>query len=337
MITHANIMWTIRSSASMFQIHEGERLLSFLPLSHIAERMMSDFAPDRRRRRDVVRSQPGHRGRGPPRLPPDGVLRRASGVGEVPGGGRWPSSARSTALKKLLIDQLPRPGSARSSSKYGSVDRAAVWEQLPYEAARRRGRRARSATSSASTKRTSSSPRPRRSTPTCIRWFHAIGLPIVELYGQTEACGPTTCNPPEANRIGTVGRPIPGVRVRIADDGEILVKGGNVCSGYFRDDAGHGRADRRGRLDALRRRRQPRRRRLPAASPAARRTSSSPRPARTSRRRRSRPTSATTSSSRRRSSIGEGRRYLTALLDARRRRARRRGPSATPRSPTTKH
>ena len=51
-------------------------------------------------------------------------------------------------------------------------------------------------------------------------------------------CGPTTCNPPEANRVGTVGLPMPGVQVRIADDAEILVKGGNVCSGYFRDAAG---------------------------------------------------------------------------------------------------
>ena len=116
------------------------------------------------------------------------------------------------------------------------------------------------------------------------------------------SCGPTTCNPPEANRIGTVGLPVPGVRVRIADDGEILVQGGNVCMGYFDDAAAHRRADRPRRLDALRRRRPPRRERLPARSPAARRTSSSPRPARTSLRRRSRPTCATTSSSRRPSS-----------------------------------
>ena len=73
--------------------------------------------------------------------------------------------------------------------------------------------------------------------PDLIRWLHAIGLPVVELYGQTEVCGPTTCNPPEDNRVGTVGRPLPGVRVRIAADGEILVQGGNVCAGYFNDPA----------------------------------------------------------------------------------------------------
>ena len=81
--------------------------------------------------------------------------------------------------------------------------------------------------------------------PDLIRWLHAIGLPVIELYGQTEVCGPTTCNPPEDNRIGTVGRALPGVRVRIADDGEILVQGGNVCAGYFNDPAGHRRTARR--------------------------------------------------------------------------------------------
>jgi long-chain acyl-CoA synthetase len=57
----------------------------------------------------------------------------------------------------------------------------------------------------------------------------------MELYGQTETCGPTTCNPQDDNRIGTVGKAIPGVTIKIADDGEILVKGGNVCAGYFHD------------------------------------------------------------------------------------------------------
>ena len=127
-------------------------------------------------------------------------------------------------------------------AEHETVRHAPVWERLPYEAARRGGRQRRSATSSASTRHTSSITAAAPIHPDLIRWFHAIGLPVIELYGQTEVCGPTTCNPPEDNRIGTVGPPIPGVRVRIADDGEILVKGGNVCHRLLPGSRPHRRA-----------------------------------------------------------------------------------------------
>jgi long-chain acyl-CoA synthetase len=71
--------------------------------------------------------------------------------------------------------------------------------------------------------------------PDLLRWFHAIGIPIAEVYGQTEDCGPTTMNRPGRIRIGTVGEPLPGVEVRIAADGEVLVHGPNVCTGYWHD------------------------------------------------------------------------------------------------------
>jgi long-chain acyl-CoA synthetase len=56
-----------------------------------------------------------------------------------------------------------------------------------------------------------------------------------EVYGQSEASGPTTFNVPGQTRYGTVGRVIPGVEVRIAEDGEILVRGANVFAGYAKD------------------------------------------------------------------------------------------------------
>ena len=65
-----------------------------------------------------------------------------------------------------------------------------------------------------------------------IEFFHAIGLPLAELWGMSETCGAGTCNRPEHIKIGTVGPPAPGIEVKLADDGEVLVRGGVVMKGY---------------------------------------------------------------------------------------------------------
>jgi long-chain acyl-CoA synthetase len=65
-------------------------------------------------------------------------------------------------------------------------------------------------------------------------FFHAAGILILEGYGLTETCPILASNHPGAYKFGTVGRPFPGVEVRIAEDGEIVARGPNIAQGYYR-------------------------------------------------------------------------------------------------------
>ena len=239
MITHGNVMFTLKASTTPFEIHEDERLLSFLPLSHIAERMMSDFLPiaaggetwfarsfstvaeDLRECRPTVFFAV-------PRMWEklrDGVLEqlkekpapmRAAVAGYVKLGLRLADADQPGTKASQLALKAARPAHKVLDKAIGEKLRAALGLDKAHVFI------------------TAAAP----IHPDLIRWFHAIGIPLLELYGQTEDCGPTTTNLPGRNKIGTVGPAIPGVTVRIADDGEILVKGGNVCAGYFEDPAG---------------------------------------------------------------------------------------------------
>ncbi|MDP9346182.1 MAG: AMP-binding protein [Actinomycetota bacterium] len=65
-----------------------------------------------------------------------------------------------------------------------------------------------------------------------IEFFHALGIPVGELWGMSETCGAGACNPPDRIRIGTVGVANPGVELKLAQDGELLVKSDVVMIGY---------------------------------------------------------------------------------------------------------
>ena len=67
-------------------------------------------------------------------------------------------------------------------------------------------------------------------------FYRGIGLTVLEGYGLTETTAAVTVNLPEAHKVGTVGRPIPGTSVRVADDGELLFRGGQVFAGYWSNE-----------------------------------------------------------------------------------------------------
>lgn len=234
MITHANIMWTLRAAVEFLQARPGERFLSFLPLSHVAERMMSDFAP-------IALTGETWFARSLATVAEDLRDCRPTVFLAVP---RVWEKLREAIEERLGAERIVARVVARGYFGLGShvvaahrsAQRAPTWERLGY--------RGLDATVGTRIRRqlgldmahlliTSAAP----AHPGLIAWFHSAGLPVIDLYGQTETCGPTTANPPDDIRIGTVGKPLPGVALRLAGNGEILVRGGNVCSGYFREQA----------------------------------------------------------------------------------------------------
>ena len=65
-----------------------------------------------------------------------------------------------------------------------------------------------------------------------LEFFHAIGIPIGELWGMSETCGAAPSTRPSEVKLGTVGPPLPGVEIKLAEDGEVLVRGDSIMPGY---------------------------------------------------------------------------------------------------------
>jgi long-chain acyl-CoA synthetase len=72
--------------------------------------------------------------------------------------------------------------------------------------------------------------------PEIIRFFHACGVPVLEAWGMTETSTGGTANLPGAMKVGTVGRALPGVEVKLSDEGELLVRGPNIFQGYYHNE-----------------------------------------------------------------------------------------------------
>jgi len=233
MITHRNVSETIRSLTEVVSVGPTDRFLSFLPLSHIAERSVSHMG-------QILSGGETWFARSLATVPEDLQACRPTVVFAVPRVWEKFEQGVQQAVAKLPgvvqrgVERLVQLGRASQEAAEGRrhplsrrdrLTHAALDRTLGAVLRRRMGIDAGRIFVSAAAP----------IDPELLRWFAAIGVPIGEVYGQTEDCGPTTMNRPGRIRIGTVGEPLPGVEVRISDDGEVLVRGGNVCAGYWDD------------------------------------------------------------------------------------------------------
>jgi long-chain acyl-CoA synthetase len=233
MITHENVAETIRSLTSVVSVGPSDRFLSFLPLSHIAERCTSHLG-------QIISGGETWFARSLATLAEDLRACRPTVFFAVPRVWEKLQQAVQADLAhaprpvSALADRLLGLGGAVVAGGEGTRHPLRWRERLAYEALDRTlGARIRSQMGLDRGRIYVSAAAP--VDPDMLRWFHALGIPIAEVYGQTEGCGPTTMNRPGRIRIGTVGETLPGIDVRMAGDGEVLVRGPNVCAGYWHD------------------------------------------------------------------------------------------------------
>jgi long-chain acyl-CoA synthetase len=233
MITHENVAETIRSLTTVVSVGPSDRFLSFLPLSHIAERCVSHLG-------QILSGGETWFARSLATLAEDLRACRPTIFFAVPRvwekfrQGVEAELGRAPRFVGTQADRLVELGRASVASREGARAPLEWRERLAYRVLDRTlGARIRRQLGLDRARISVSSAAP--IDPDLLRWFHAVGIPIAEVYGQTEDCGPTTMNPPGRIRIGTVGEPLPGLDVRVDRDGEVLVRGPNVCAGYWND------------------------------------------------------------------------------------------------------
>lgn len=232
MLTYGNIKFEIESSLRCIPADERDEVLSYLPLAHIAERSFStilaiyhgytvNFAENLEAVPQNLREVRPTLLFSVPRI----WEKLYSGIYLGMQDADWPKRAafalamsigKSYAARRLA--KRPVPAALRAAY---AVARAAVLMPLRHRLGLDRVGIALSAAAPIS--------------PDVLRFFWSIGVEIREIYGQTEGTGLTTAHPPGDVVLGTVGKPMTGIEVRIASDGEILVRSPGVFKGYFKD------------------------------------------------------------------------------------------------------
>ncbi|MFN8162094.1 MAG: AMP-dependent synthetase/ligase [Solirubrobacterales bacterium] len=229
-LTHRNLMALTSSVEDMVHLPErGGRLISWLPTAHIAERgahyylpvvkgLTVTVCPDPRR---IVEFIPKVRPSwffAVPRIYEKLKAGLEANLAALPEEHRVPAQkGLEAAIEKIRLEQAGEPvpdeleaAVARADEEMFSKLRVALgFDDL---AAINVG----------------AAPTPLE----VLEFFHAIGIPVGELWGMSETCGVATLNPPGKVKLGTVGPPIPGVEIKLAEDGEVLVKGDGVMPGY---------------------------------------------------------------------------------------------------------
>ncbi|HME43659.1 MAG TPA: long-chain fatty acid--CoA ligase [Syntrophorhabdales bacterium] len=230
-LSHRNFVSNYTTARKVLTFQPGDILLSFVPLNHVFGRMADHYLPIslgstvayvenlRRLRQNIEEVRPHYMA----------VVPRLLEMFEE---GLMAAVAKEALPKQKLVAWAFSVGRKKTDETQGGrkpglllMSEAWLADRLVFSAIRKRlglDRLRYFFAGGAPVSRTT------------LNFFSAMRLPVMEGYGLTETSPLVTVNPPGKIKFGTVGRPFDGVEVRLADDGEILVRGPNVMQGYYK-------------------------------------------------------------------------------------------------------
>ena len=229
-LTHDNLVFTGRSSVDTFGVTPGDSAVSYLPLSHVAEQIFTILAPAHvgypvyfaqsiRRLRTNLREVEPSIFFGVPRLWVGFEVGIRKELGKLEGReARIAAWATNVGRRMVAFRNRGEAPGALLAAQYHLADRL-FFQRIKGSLGLRRARIVFSGAAPVA--------------PSTLEFFGSVDLAVRSVYGMSEATGPTTADQPGATRYGTVGRPMQGIEVRTSDDGEVLVGGPSVFSGYL--------------------------------------------------------------------------------------------------------
>jgi long-chain acyl-CoA synthetase len=231
--SHNNIIWTLES-VQRFWVIEPETLVSYLPLAHVAERFTSQW-------RGIALGHEVWLCPDPNQLLPFLLEARPTFFVGVPrvweklmAGLQAGIAAEPDEEKRKMVQgalgaavsayRLRHAGQPVPDELAAAVERAQPLFVLL---------RSKVGLDRCETAITSTAP----CRPEVHEFWGALGMPLYEVWGMSELTGPATVVPMDDHQAPSIGRPMPGVEVRLGEDGELLVRGGNVMVGYYKEPA----------------------------------------------------------------------------------------------------
>jgi long-chain acyl-CoA synthetase len=231
-LCHRNLLSAVRGIETMVQFPEESRVISWLPAAHIAERGAHHYlpivyglqitsCPDPRQVLSYLPEVRPHWFFAVPRI----WEKLKAGLETVIAGQPDEQRARTeralaAAVEKVRTEQRGEQVPAELAAEVATADEeifTGLRKMLGFDEVR--------------AVNVGAAPTPLE----VLEFFHAIGIPVSELWGMSETCGAGCVNPPERIKLGTVGPPAPGVEISLAEDGELLVRGEMVMLGYRGD------------------------------------------------------------------------------------------------------